>query len=399
MKILDKIQQWLQAKRYNWKEYDFSIVIVVGLLCFISVYTLSLVGASEAKHQFMGVVIGAFLLVICSIMDYHTLCMYVPILYVIATLMAAATRFSPIGTTLSTDSYRWLDFKIFTFQPSELCKIVLVLSLAVFFTKFQDRLDSYKTFFLATAIMIPPTGFILVQSDLSSSMVLVCILIMMILASGISFKIIGSVAAVVVPIIVAFFWYILQPGDKLFIKKYQIARITGFLNQDENALGTMYQQNNSILSIASGKVYGKLLLEGSDTTRAYSKVGVRESDFIWSVFGEEYGFVGCLAVLALFSFLLIKCFLTAKKAKDFTGMMIAIGISSMFCFQIFFNIGVATSILPNTGLPLPFLSSGLSSMMSSMIAMGIIINIGIHPARGNSSGFTSKSVDDSPFNL
>ena len=394
-----KIENWLQTKRYNWKQYDFSLIAVVLLLCIISVYTLSLVGPSEFKHQLMGVVLGGMLLLICSIINYHTLCTYVPILYVVATLMAAATKFSPLGTKLTTDSYRWLDFKVFTFQPSEICKIVLILSLAVYFTKYREKLQSFKTLFLAVAITIPPTVFIFVQSDLSSSLVLICILVLMVFASGIGMKILGPVMAVVVPAIGIFIWYILQPGDKIFLQDYQVRRITGFLNPEQNALGTMYQQNNSVLSIASGKLYGKLILEGPSSTRGYTKVDVRESDFIWSVFGEEYGFIGCLAILALFSFLIIKCFLAAKRAKDFTGMMIAIGISSMFCFQTFFNIGVATRILPNTGLPLPFLSSGLSSMMSSMMAIGILINIGIQPSRGNSGGFTIKSDDDRPYNL
>lgn len=393
----EKVENWLQTKRYNWKDYDLSIIAIVLLLCTISVYTLSLVSPRECKHQLLGVVLGFILLVVCSMIDYHTLCNYVPILYVIATLMAAATRFSPLGTSGTTDSYRWLDFKIFTFQPSELCKIVLIMALAVFFTKQLENLQSYKTLFLAVAITIPPTAFILVQSDLSSSLVLICILIMMVFASGIGWRILGPVTAVIVPVVVAFIWYILQPGDKLFLQDYQIKRITGFLNPEANALGTMYQQNNSILAIASGKIYGKLLGEGVGTPRGYTKVDVRESDFIWSMIGEEYGFLGCLAILALFSVLIIKCFFAAKRAKDFTGMMIAIGISSLFCFQIFFNIGVATRILPNTGLPLPFLSSGLSSMVSSMMAIGIIINIGIQPARGNSSGFIVKTNEGNVF--
>lgn len=393
----EKVENWLQAKRYNWKNYDFSLIVIVILLCTISVYTLSLVSPRECKHQLFGVVLGFILLLLCSMIDYHTLCNYVPILYVVATLMAAATKFSPLGTSGTTDSYRWLDFKIFTFQPSELCKIVLIMALAVFFTKQLENLQSYKTLFLAVAITIPPTAFILVQSDLSSSLVLICILIMMVFASGIGWRILGPVIAVIVPVSAAFIWYILQPGDKLFLQDYQIKRITGFLNPEANALGTMYQQNNSILAIASGKIYGKLLGEGVGTPRGYTKVDVRESDFIWSMLGEEYGFLGCLAILALFSVLIIKCFLAAKRAKDFTGMMIAIGISSLFCFQIFFNIGVATRILPNTGLPLPFLSSGLSSMMSSMMAVGIIINIGIQPARGNSGGFTVKTNDRNVF--
>ncbi len=184
-------------------------------------------------------------------------------------------------------------------------------------------------------------------------------------------------------------WYIFQP-NQLLLDKYQLKRITGWLNPDSQALDTMYQQNNSVLSIASGKLYGKRLLEDAAESRNYNSVSVTESDFIWTPISEEFGFIGCMVILALLSIIIIKCFLAAKRAKDYMGMMIAIGIGSMFCFQIFFNIGVATSILPNTGLPLPFLSNGLSSLMSSSMAVGILINIGIQPNRGSNSSFVDS---------
>ena len=179
------------------------------------------------------------------------------------------------------------------------------------------------------------------------------------------------------------------------MKPYQLERITGFLNPESEALGIMYQQNNSVLSIASGKLYGKRLMEGASESRNYNTVDVIESDFIWTPISEEFGFIGCMVVLALLSIIIIKCFITAKRARDYMGMMIAIGIGSMFCFQIFFNIGVATSILPNTGLPLPFLSNGLSSLLSNMMAIGILINIRIQPNRGSSSSFADSLISHS----
>ena len=314
------------------------------------------------------VIIGIF-----SIIDYHDLCMYIPIIYIVTTLMAMATRLTPLGVELDTGSYRWLDFKVFTFQPSEVCKITLILALATFFSKRKENL----------LITFVPTVFILIQTDLSSSVVMIVILIMMLASSGIGHKILAPVAAVAVPAVGALFWYILQPNQKL-LRGYQLARITGWLHPEKESLGVMYQQNNSVLSIASGKLYGKLL-DGSTTARNYTSVDVRESDFIWTPISEEFGFIGCMVVLALLSIIIIKCFLAAKNARDYMGMMIAVGIGAMFCFQTFFNIGVATSLLPNTGLPLPFLSNGLTSLISNMMAIGILLNVGIQPNRGSSS--------------
>lgn len=380
----NRVRQWLQIKRYNWKNIDIFLVAIVLILTLISSYVISIVNPTiSLKRQLVGVLAGLMIIAIFTIIDYHDICMYIPIIYVITTLMAAATKLSPLGDDKSTGSFRWLDFKIISFQPSEICKIVLILTLATFFAKRRENLKNFKNFFLALAIAIVPTFFILIQSDLSSSVVMLVVLTMMLACSGIGHKVLGPVATVVVPAIGFLFWYIQQPNQRL-LRGYQLERIMGWLHPENKELGVMYQQNNSVLSIASGKLYGKLL-EGSDTTRNYASVDVTESDFMWTPISEEFGFIGCMAILLLLSIIIIKCFIAAKNAKDYMGMMIAVGIGAMFYFQTFFNIGVATSILPNTGLPLPFLSNGLTSLIGNMMAIGIIINIGIQPNRGSSS--------------
>lgn len=382
----NRIKQWLQIKRYNWRNIDIFLIVIVLLLTFISSYVISMVNPLiSMKRQLIGIVGGLIIIAIFTLIDYHDICMYIPIIYIITTLMAAATKLSPLGEDNKTGSYRWLDLKVISFQPSEVCKIVLILTLAVFFAKRRENLQSFKNFFLATAITIVPTGFILIQSDLSSSVVMLVILVMMLACSGIGHRILGPVAAVVVPVVGFLFWYIQQP-NQLLLRGYQLDRIMGWLHPEDKELGVMYQQNNSILSIASGKLYGKLL-EGNEAVRNYTSVDVTESDFIWSPISEEFGFVGCMVILLLLSVIIIKCFIAAKNAKDYMGMMIAVGIGSMFYFQTFVNIGVATSLLPNTGLPLPFLSNGLTSLIGNMMAIGILINIGIQPNRGSNLDF------------
>lgn len=381
----EKIQQWFQFKRYNWKNYDKSLVVVVFLLTLISIYVLSIVQGDSFSlvRSVASIIMGLFIIVFFSLVDYHDLCLYIPIIYIVTTLMAAATKLSPLGDDQGTDSFRWLDFKVVKFQPSELCKVVVILALATFFYRSREHLKTFRNFFIASAIALVPTFFILIQSDLSSSVVIIVVLIMMLACSGIGHRILGLVSAIAIPAVGFLFWYILQPNQKL-LKSYQLLRITGWLHPEGNELGIMYQQNQSVISIASGKLYGKLL-DGNEATRNYTNVDVTESDFIWTPISEEFGFLGCMLILLLLSIIIIKCFLVAKNAKDYLGMMIAVGIGSMFCFQTFFNIGVTTSLLPNTGLPLPFLSNGLSSLLSNMMSIGILLNIGIQPNRGNSS--------------
>ena len=381
-----KVLQWISTKRYNWRNYDFSLIVVVLMLSVVSTFILSRAANnfSMGKHL-IGLLVGFLVMGIVSLIDYHSLCRFVIVFYIIATAMVVATRFSPIGTDLTTNSFRWLKFGSMYFQPSEVCKIVIILTLAAFFNRYMENEDknirSFKTFFLACLITAIPTGFILIQSDLSSSMVIIMILVMMLISSGVGARILAPVFAIAVLVSGGFIWYITTPGKKLFLNEYQVKRIVGFFNQEEEALDTMFQQNNSVVSIASGKLYGKMLVDADPTIRNYHSVSVRDSDFVWTPISEEFGFIGCMIVLALLSIIIIKCFLSAKKARDYMGMMIAVGIATMFTIQVFFNIGVATSILPNTGLPLPFLSNGLSSLLSSMIAVGILINIRIQPAR------------------
>ena len=380
----NRIEKWLQIKRYNWRNYDIFLVVVVLILSLISSYVISIVSPDiSIKRQLVGVIAGLVIVAVFSLIDYHDLCLYIPIIYVITTLMAMATKLTPLGDDKTTGSFRWLDFKIISFQPSEVCKIALILALATFFAKRRENLPSFKNFFLASLITIVPTSFILIQTDLSSSVVMLVILAMMLACSGIGHRILAPVVAVIVPLIGFLFWYIQQP-NQILLKDYQLKRIIGWLHPEGQELEAMYQQNNSVLSIASGRLYGKLL-EGSESARNYTSVDVRESDFIWTPISEEFGFIGCMVILALLSIVIIKCFIAAKNAKDYMGMMIAVGIGAMFFFQTFFNIGVATSLLPNTGLPLPFLSNGLTSLISNMMAIGILLNIGIQPNRGSSS--------------
>jgi rod shape determining protein RodA len=172
------------------------------------------------------------------------------------------------------------------------------------------------------------------------------------------------------------FWYV-QQDFQVILEPYQQERLLSILNPEEYA-DTMYQQENSIQVIGSGRLSGKLLTEGVDAIQSDTFVPISESDFIFSVAGEALGFIGSCVIILIYCIIIFKILKIAKNASDRMGMLIATGTASMFMFQVFVNIGVATAILPNTGLPLPFLSYGLSSLMSSMIAIGIVLNISLH---------------------
>lgn len=364
-------------KKYEFRNFDFSLLVAVLILCIIGIFCIyKSDGLGMAKRQMIGVLIGIVVVFLSCLIDYHTICKFAILYYIFAVIILLLVRFSPLGSDHTTGAYRWLKVGFTEIQPSELVKIIIIVVMAVYFSKIQNKLNRWSIFFLSIVIVMIPISLILIQTDLSSSMVCMFIFVVMIFMAGLSFKIIGTTLLVMIPASVGGFWYILQPGQKL-LTAVQQRRILSFLNPEEYALTGQYQQMRSVQAIASGKVLGKSLLGDASSSRLYDRVYVNESDFIFSVIGEELGFIGCLLVITLFSFIVFKCILISKRAKDFTGKMIALGVSAMFIFQSFVNMGVATSLLPNTGLPLPFLSYGLSSLLSNILGIALVINVGL----------------------
>ena len=366
-------------KQYNFKHLNVSLVVIVSILSIISAYAIKLSGGSSAIRQFAGLIFGLVIIAVVALLDYHFVARFAAIYYAFVIVLLFLARYSPLGTDLGTFCYRWIDLKVINLQPSELAKISLILILAVLFTKMEEKMNKFYVVLISGALTIVPTFLIFKQPDLSSSMVMVFIFVIVIFAAGLSYKIILPTLGVMIPGLIAFGWYLLQPGEKFLINDYQVRRLVAFTQADNPAyaLKENWQQLSSIQAIGTGQLYGKLLSEGPSTPRSYASVGVNESDFIWSVIGEEFGFIGGCLILLLLAIIIFMCLLTARKAKDRLGKLICIGISAMFMFQVFANIGVATMILPNTGLPLPFLSNGLSSLISSMIAIGLVLNIGL----------------------
>lgn len=388
-----------RIKQYDWKRYNVSLLGVVLVLCMISAFAVRLAGGEDdgmsyMKGQIMGICMGLVIIAILSLLDYHFICQFTAIFYVIGIALVLAT-YTSLGTNNGTDAKRWIMLPGLTFQPTELMKIIFILALAVFLVRHAGKMSQIKTLLLALVMTLIPMLLILKQPDLSSSLVVAFIMVVMVFTAGLSYRIVVPILLLFVPIGVVGAWYIQQPNNGL-LTGYQYNRIMSWLYPDTfpNSEKYNYQQLHSIRAIASGKIYGKFLQDGGNTKvgRNYSSVGVRESDFIWSVIGEEFGFLGCCLILILLAIVIFKCFSVARKAQDLLGKMIAMGVASMYMFQVFANISVATFIFPNTGLPLPFLSNGLSSMLSSMIGIGLIMNISIQPAKSSKGGFSMRNL-------
>lgn len=369
-------------KQYDFKRYNITLLIIVMILCIIGAFLIKQVQADDENlfsRQLYGIAGGLFIALFVSLFDYHFICNFYIVLYVINLVLLFLVKTS-LGQTIN-DATRWVNIKGFQFQPSELSKIILILCLAMLFSLLRSKINNIFVLLLSAILVAIPTYMIFDQPNLSTSMVIMFIFVMMVFAAGLSWKIILSVVLIGVPLFIGLFWYV-QQDYQMLLDPYQRNRVISFLHPEDNP-AIMFQQENSVIAIGSGKLYGKLM--DDDKSILSKDIPISESDFIYAAAGEEFGFIGSCIIIVLYAVIIYICLMTARKAPDYLGMLIAIGIASMFMFQIFVNIGVATKFLPNTGIPLPFLSYGLSSLISGMIAVGIIINIRLQPRKTNNN--------------
>ncbi len=369
-------------ERYDLKKYRWSILILIILICTAGIYVLDKVQGEDidmVSKQIKGLIGGVLLAVFVSLFDYHFVCKFTGLMYVVNFALLYIVKYVDYFNVARGGVNRWIGIpndqkgRWFEFQASELTKVVLVLCLATLFDRLIDRMKQGYVLLLAVVMLALPVGLIFLQPDLSTTIVICVSLVVVIFASGITYKILLPIVAVAIPVAVGLFWYVQQDFQVLLTEKQQ-GRILSLLNP-ESYTAEIWQQENSITAIASGGLTGKFF--SGDGTLGAKNIPVVESDFIFSGMAEAFGFLGSCAIIIAIFFISFQCFLIARKAPDYLGRLIAIGIGTTYIFQAFVNIGVVTMLLPNTGIPLPFVSYGLSSLFCNMIGIGIVINIGI----------------------
>ena len=360
-------------KQYRIRDYDFKLIIMVIALSLIGVIAVGSAKESLQSRQLMGVVLGIFLMIVISFFDYTVILKFYVIFYIM-NLILLALVFTPLGNNVG-GATRWLNIMGFQFQPSESAKILLILFFAQFIMKHKETLNTFKYIIMSLVLIGVPWMMIFKQPDLSTSITLLMVFCVMIFVGGLSYKIIGGVLAVLVPTAIIVISLVLQP-DQTIIEDYQQQRIMAFINPQEYASTTAYQQLNSITAIASGQLDGKgYKTNVISSVKNGNYISEPQTDFIFAVISEEFGFKGSCTVIALLFLIAFECVGVARKAKDLSGSLIACGIGSLIAFQGFLNIGVNTMILPNTGLPLPFVSYGLTSLMSLFMGVGLVLNV------------------------
>lgn len=370
-------------KTYKLKNYNFRLILLLLVICGLGIAIIGSANDGSDNRavfkQAIGMVIGFSGMIVISLIDYGWILKFYWLIYVFNVGLLSAVLL--IGSS-HHGAKRWIDITDgLTIQPSEFAKIFTILFLAKFLTINKERIS--KWWFLIVTAGLAGITLLLIEKepDLSTTILVTGLTTIMVFAAGISYKKIGIILAVFIPVAAAAIIYIQQPEQKL-LDDYQMNRINAFLYPDEYD-DARYQQDNSVLAIGSGKLYGKGLYNDSTESLKNANYLSREmvNDFIFAIIGEEMGFVGSCIVLGVLFLIIAECFLAAIFAPDASGRMLCTGMEALLTLQVFINVGVATELLPNTGIPLPFISTGLSSLISLFGGMGFVLNVSLQRVR------------------
>ncbi|RMF45801.1 MAG: rod shape-determining protein RodA [Anaerolineae bacterium] len=375
-------------QRINWRHFDFWLLGSVILLIIFGVVmirsaiagNIELLDLNLVQRQLIFAILGLVVVFLVTWIDYHTWAAVNRTLYV--AVAAALAVLYVVGSALY-GSARWFDIGFILIQPSEIAKIVVILALGNFFARNQHRIHQpawiVRSFLLTMGIAI----WILLQPDLSTSIVLFVIWFALLWVSGLPVRYVlitgGAGLAVLLVTIPLVFNIILNPdalGEDGLIKPYQVQRVRNFLFTDESArYGEAYNVEQALTTIGSGGLFGQGYGQNPQVQNRFLKV--RQTDFIYAVMAGEFGFVGTSLVTAVLLFVIWRCLVVARKARDTYGALIAIGVATLLAFHAMVNVGMNLKLLPVTGLPLPFISYGGSSLLSMMLGIGLVESVAV----------------------
>ena len=360
--------QFLNLKqRYNLKDYKFTLILLVLAVSVIGVFMVGSANAEYQPRQIMGVGLGLLAMVVISLIDYKWILNFYWLMYVVNIALLLAVIF--LGTE-ANGATRWLDLGFVQFQPSDLTKLITIL----FFARFLADRE-------AIGLIIPSLLLVYKQPSLSATICIAALFCVIMFMAGLSYKFIGTVLAITIPTIALVIGIVVQPNQP-FLKDYQQKRILAWLEPEAYATEEAYQQLNSVMAIGSGQLNGKGY--NSDATTSVKNgnfILEPQTDFIFAIIGEELGFVGCCVVIILLLLIVIECIVIGLRAKDTGGRIICGGVGALVGIQTFINISVATGIFPNTGISLPFVSYGLTSLVCFFAGIGLVLNVGLQPKK------------------
>jgi rod shape determining protein RodA len=320
------------------------------------------------KKQLLNVMIGLVLMIVVSLVDTRQLRTWVPFFYG-ATLLALLAVLTPVGTVVN-GARAWFSLPGgFQIEPNEFAKVALVLMTAMIFSQARPGTHGgpgVRSLLIALACAAPLIGLVVIEPALGVALVLVVVTATMIVLSGLRLRVIAALAGLVAVIVAA-------AGGLHLLKSYQLTRFTSFLHPAADLAGAGYNAAQAKIAVGSGGMFGQGLFHGRLVAGNF--VPSQQTDFIFTVAGEELGFVGAIVIVFLLGVVIVRALRIATRADDLFGLLVASGIAMWFAFQSFVNIGMTIGIMPITGLPLPFVSYGGSAVFADMIAIGLLQSV------------------------
>ena len=355
------------SRYVSFRDFDWVLLVLVLLICALGVleiYSATLGTKFVGVHikQVYWVLGGVALMFVMSLFNYHALMARVPLLYIISVASLVAVK---LFGQKYLGARRWILFPGgFHFQPSEWVKLVLILAIAKYFSDNVKNDPDGQDMVKAGALVGVPMLMVLSQPDLGTALTYLPIAIMGLFLGGMKLR-----HALVVLAIAG----LLMPVGWHFLKPYQRDRLTSFMEPEADSQGKGYQVIQSLVAVGSGGIFGKGTAQGSQTQGQF--LPVPHTDFIFAAFAEEHGFIGAMAVLLLYFIVLMRLIQNAQTAPDRAGAFVVMGVVAVLAFHILVNVGMVVGFMPVTGIPLPLMSYGGSSVLFMFLALGIVMNV------------------------
>ena len=375
-----------KLKRFDFILFFTAIILSVYGFIIIKSATMSKVNGSDGylKTQMVAFAIGLVLMLILTLIDYDIYgSFYIPI-YVISVLLLIYVLINPVNASEWGSVRSWVRIGPVVFQPSELAKFGLIISLSKYIDINHENINKPLVLFKVLAFALFPVALIMLQPDLGTSLVFIFFIAVMLFVAGINYKYVITVLTIALIFLIIFlgvFFYTMQDynlGDEspfFFLDRFQFERIVTFFYPELDPEDTGYQVIQSKTAIGSGMLYGRGLYEGVQNQLGY--LPTKETDFIFAVIGEELGFIGGAFLLLLYSILLYRLLRIARRTSSLFGSLITTGITAMLFFHIFENVGMTMGVMPVTGIPLPFISYGGTFMLVNTVSIGLCLGIGM----------------------
>ena len=376
---MSSLVKFRSKSRSTFSRFDLTLNLAVAALLLIG--TLLVYAATREwfrsndldpeyylKRHILNILIGGLLAYGTTLIDYRLLRAYAPILWLISVIGLIAVFIPGIGEEVNNSS-AWISLPGgFQLQPAELAKIAIIVGIAMVLSDRDQTQDDPSDLDVVKALAIAaiPVLLIVLQPDLGTVLIISAAVVAMIGVSGA--RPIWVVGLLLLAVIGGF--TAVKTGA---VSDYQVARLQSFVDPTSDPQATGYQIRQSRITIGSGGIFGKGLFEGPQTSGRF--VPEQQTDFIFTVAGEELGFVGCSLILFLYLLIFIRAFIICRQSRDLFGRLVCIGVIAWFIFQSFENIGMAMGLMPMTGVPLPFLSYGGSSMFANLIGIGLLQNV------------------------